>query len=191
MSQIFYRRKRGSLDITEVFRQWILREAQKEEYPDADPSGWDKERLVSKLGTTYDEPVQYATFRAPQWTTLVVRGSELGKFDPYPSIGCNWMTGGETLAGAIDRMQAGEFDVDFPEFVEKISSMRHQYPDHTFGAAVVRQYDEFWPPVMLDGNHRAWAAILAVRDGLDVEIEVHVGHESPLDDLPFEQDDTT
>jgi len=101
------------------------------------------------------------------------------------------MTGGETLAGAIDRMQAGEFDVDFPEFVEKISSMRHQYPDHTFGAAVVRQYDEFWPPVMLDGNHRAWAAILAVRDGLDVEIEVHVGHESPLDDLPFEQDDTT
>lgn len=191
MSQIFYRRKRTSLDITEVLRQWILREAQKEEYPDTNPSGWDKERLVSELRTMYDEPVQYATFRPPEWTTLVVRGSELGKFDPYPSIGCNWMTGGKTLAGAIDRMQAGEFDEELPDFVEKISTFRHQYPDHAFGAVVVRQCDEFWPPVMLDGNHRALAAILAARDGLGVELKVHVGHESPLDDLPFEQENTT
>jgi len=191
MSQIFYRRKPTSLDITEVLRQWILREAEKEEYPGANPSGWDKERLVSELRTTYDEPVQYATFRAPEWTKLFVRGSELGKFDPYPSIGCNWMTGGKTLAGAIDRMQTGEFDEDLPNFVEKISTLRHRFPDHTFGAVVVRQYDEFWPPVMLDGNHRTWAAILAARDGLDVELEVHVGHESSLDDLPFGRDNTT
>lgn len=190
MSQIFYRRKGTSLDITEVIRQWILREAEKEEYPSTNPSGRDKARLVSELRTTYDEPVQYATFRAPEWTKLVVSGSELGKFDPYPSIGCNWLAGGKTLLGAIDRLQAGEFDEDFPEFVERISSLRRQYPDHAFGAVVVRQYDEFWPPVMIDGNHRAWAAILAAKDGLDVELEVHVGHESSLDDLPFEQDNT-
>jgi hypothetical protein len=176
------------LSITEVLRQWILREAQKEAYPAADPSNWDTERLVSELETTYEEPVQYATFRAPAWTTLVVSGSELGKFDPYPSIGCNWLAGGTTLAGGIDRLQAGDLDDDASEFVEKISTLRRQYPDHQFGAVIVRQYDEFWPPVTLDGNHRAWAAILAARDGLDVELEVHVGHESPLDDIPFEQD---
>ncbi|MXR20425.1 hypothetical protein [Halobacterium bonnevillei] len=191
MSHIFYRRKRTSLDVTEVLRQWIRREAEKEGYPNTDPSGWDNERLVSELRTTYDEPVQYATFRAPEWTTLVVSGFELGKFDPYPSIGCNWLTGGKTLAGAIERLQARALDEDFPDFVAKISSLRHQYPDHAFGAVVVRQYDEFWPPVVLDGNHRAWAAILAARDGLGVELEVHVGHESPLNDLPFEQDNTT
>lgn len=190
MPQIVYRREQTSLDLREVLRQWIRREAQKEEYPDADPSGWDNERLVAELRTTYDEPVQYATVRAAEWTTLVVSGSELGKFDPYPSIGCNWLTGGETLVGAIDRLQAGKFDEEVPDFVENISTLRHHYPDHALGAVVVRQYDEFWPPVMLDGNHRAWAAILAARDDLDAELDVHVGHESPLDALPFEQDKT-
>lgn len=190
MSQIIYRRKRTSLDITEVLRQWIIRESQKEEYPSGNPSGWDKQRLVSELKTTYGEPVQYATFRAAEWTSLVVSGSELGKFDPYPSIGCNWITGGNTLAGGIDRLQEGMFEEDLQNFCEKISTFRHQYSDHPFGAVVVRQYDEFWPPVMLDGNHRAWAAILAARDGLDVELEIQIGHESPLEDLPFEQDKT-
>ncbi|MFB6269835.1 MAG: hypothetical protein ABEH83_07815 [Halobacterium sp.] len=190
MPQIVYRRKQTSLDLREVLRQWIRREAQKEEYPNANPAGWEKERLVAELRTTYDEPVQYATFREAEWTTLVVSGSELGKFDPYPSIGCNWLTGGETLRGTIDKLQAGEFDEELPDFVENISTLRHQYPDHALGAVVVRQYDEFWPPVMLDGNHRTWAAILAARDDSDVELEVHVGHESPLDALPFEQDKT-
>ncbi len=190
MSPIRYRRRRTQLDITEVLRQWILREAQKEAYPAADPSGWDRERLVSELRTTYDEPVQYATFGAPDWTTLVVRGSELGKFDPYPSIGCNWLTGGKTLAGAIDRLQAGELDDEASDFVAKVSTLRRQFPDHGFGAVIVRQYEEFWPPVTLDGNHRAWAAILAARDGLDVALEVHVGHESSLDCLPVEKDNT-
>lgn len=191
MSSIRYRQKRTQLDITEVLRQWILREAQKEEYPAADISGWDRERLVSELKLTYDEPVQYATFGAPEWTTFIASGSELGKFDPYPSIGCNWLTGGKTLAGAVDRLQAGEFDDEFPVFVEDILILRRQFPDHGFGAIIVRQYEEFWPPVTLDGNHRAWAAILAARDGLDVELEVHVGHESPLEDIPFEQANTT
>ncbi|UPW01378.1 hypothetical protein M0R88_04565 [Halorussus gelatinilyticus] len=186
-SPIRYRRKQDSLDVTEGLRQWIRRESQKDEYPDANPSGWDEERLVSELETTYDEPVQYATFGAPEWTTLVVSGSELGKFDPYPSIGCNWLTGGETLAGAIDRLQAGELDDECPEFVEEISTFRGQYPDHEFGAVVVRQCEEYWPPVTLDGNHRGWAAILAARDGVGAELDVHVAHETPLDDLPFEK----
>lgn len=190
VSPIRYRRKQTRLERTTVLRQWILREAEKEAYPAVDPSGWAGERLVSELETTYDEPVQYATFRAPAWTTLVVSGSELGKFDPYPSIGCNWLTGGETLAGAVDRLQAGAFDGEVPEFVETVSTFRRQYPDHEFGAVVVRQYEECWPPVTLDGNHRAWAAILAAREGLDVELPVHLGHESPLDDLPFEQANT-
>lgn len=191
VAPIRYRRKQTRIDSADVLRQWVLREAQKEASPAANPSDWDEQRLRSELGTTYDEPVQYATFRTPAWTTLVVSGAELGKFDPYPSIGCNWLTGGGTLARGIDRLQAGDFDEDLPDFVEKISALRRQYPDHPFGAVVVRQYDEFWPPVMLDGNHRSWAAILAAREGVDVSLEVHVGHESPLDDLPFEQENTT
>lgn len=191
MSTIRFRRKLAPTDITGVLREWILREAQRAEYPNVDPSGWDKERLVFELGTTYDEPVQYATFRAPEWSTLVISGSELGKFDPYPSIGCNWLTGGKTLAGAIDRMQAGDLDEDCPDFVQKILTLRQQYPDHELGAVVVRQYEEFWPPVTLDGNHRAWAAILAAREGLNVGLKVHVGHETPLDNLPFEKESTS
>jgi hypothetical protein len=187
VSPIHYRRKCTQSDITEVLRQWIRREAQKEAYPAADPSDWERERLVAELEKTYDEPIRYATFRAPAWTTLVVSGSELGKFDPYPSIGCNWVAGGGTLAGAVDRLQAGDLDDDAADFVAKVSAFRRQLPKHRFGVIVVRQYDEFWPPVTLDGNHRACAAILAAREGLDVEIEVHVGHESSLDDLSFEQ----
>lgn len=185
---IRYRQIRRALDVEAVLRQWVLRENRKMEYPDVHPDEWDEQRLVSELKTTFDEPVQYATFRTPEWTTLVVSGSELGKFDPYPSIGCNWLTGGETLAGAIDRMQTGDLVDDYPDFIEKISTLRRQYPDFEFGAVVVRQYEEFWPPVALDGNHRAWAAILAAREGVDVEIRIHLGHETPLDDLPLEKD---
>jgi hypothetical protein len=190
MAPIRYRRNRASIDVTEVLRQWVLREAEKQEYPAADPSGWDTERLVTELGTTYDEPVQYATFRTPRWTTVAVSGSELGKFDPYPSIGCHWLTGGKTLAGAIDRIQAGELAEECPEFADTISKFRQEFPDHRFGPIVVRHCEEFWPPVTLDGNHRAWAAILAARDGLDVELEVHVGYETPMADLPFKSEDT-
>lgn len=183
---IRYRRKCGPLGLNTVLREWVLREAEKTEYPDAEPDEWGKERLVSELKTTYEEPVQYATFRAPSWSGFVVSGSEFGKFDPYPSIGWNWLTGGETLAGAIDRLQSEDLFGDVPEFVETVSTFRRRYPDHEFGAVVVRQYEEFWPPVMLDGNGRAAAAVLAARDGLDVELSVHFGHETPLGNLPME-----
>ena len=178
------------MDIREVLRQWIRRESQKDEYPAVEPSGWDRDRLVAKLETTYDEPVQYATFRTPDWAAFTVRGSELGKFDPYPSIGWNWLTGGKTLAGAVDRLQAGELEDECPGIVEKVSTLRHQHPDCRFGPIIVRQYEECWPPVALDGNHRALAAILAARDGLEVAVEVHLGHESSLNGLPFKQDKT-
>lgn len=83
---------------------------------------------------------------------------------------------------------SGDLDEKCPDFVQKISALRQQYPDHEFSAVVVRQCEELWPPVTLDGNHRAWAAILAARDGLNVELNVHVGHEMPLDTLPFEKE---
>lgn len=185
---IHYRRMQATLDVEAVLREWVRREARKTEYPDADPDEWGEERLVSELRTTYEEPVQYVTFRAPEWTELVVSGSEIGKFDPYPSIGCNWLTGGKTLSGAIDRMQTGDLAEDSPDFIEKVFTFRRQYPHHDFGAVVVRQCEEFWPPVMLDGNHRAWAAIIAAREGQDVELRVHIGHETPLDKLPLEKD---
>jgi hypothetical protein len=187
---IRYRQMCATLDLKAVLREWVGREAEKAEYPDADPEEWDEQRLISNLKTTYKEPVQYATFRAPAWTKIVVEGSEIGKFDPYPSIDCNWLTGGQTLAGAIDRMQTEDLSGAAPEFVERVSACRQQYPDHTFGAVVVRQYEEFWPPVTLDGNHRAWAAILAAREGLDVELTVHLGHEMPLNKLPVEKENT-
>ncbi|WP_435347088.1 hypothetical protein [Haloarchaeobius sp. HRN-SO-5] len=150
------------------------------------------ERLVSELETAYDEPVQYATFRAPEWTRLVVSGSELGKFDPYPSIGCNWLTGGDTLAGAVDRLQAGEFDDEFPGVVEKIATLRRQFPDHGIDAVIVRQYEKIWPPVTLDGNHRARAAILAARFWRQGMVwtwswKCTSVTWSPLEDIPFEQ----
>lgn len=185
MSPIRYRRELGPIDATAVFRAWVRREAAKPAYPDANPAEWERNRLVTELETTYEEPVGYATVREPAWTTLVVSGSELGRFDPYPSIGCNWVAGGGTLTGAIDRLQAGEL-ADGPDFVRKIATFRRQYPDHALGAVVVRQFDECWPPVTLDGNHRALAAILAAREGLDVALTLHVAHESPLTALPFE-----
>lgn len=187
---IRYRRIRTTLDLETVLREWVHREARKTEYPDADPMEWDGQRLTSELKTTYEEPVQYATVRTSAWTELVVSGSEIGKFDPYPSIGCNWLTGGTTLAGAIERMETEDLSEAAPEFVEKVSTFRQQCPDHEFGAVVVRQFDETWPPVTLDGNHRAWAAIVAARDGLDVEVSVHLGHETSLDELPLETSDT-
>jgi hypothetical protein len=187
---IRYRQICTTLDFETVLRDWVCREARKAAYPAADPGEWDEQRLISDLRTTYEEPVQYATFRAPAWTELIVSGSEIGKFDPYPSIDCNWLTGGTTLAGAIDRMQTGDLSDAAPDFIEKVSMFRQQYPDHEFGAVVVRQYEESWPPVVLDGNHRAWAAILAAREGLDVELSVHVGHETPLDKLPLENNDS-
>lgn len=173
-----------------MLRQWIRRESEKAAYPTADPSDWDRDRLVSELETTYEEPVGYATFGAPSWSSLVVSGSELGAFDPYPGIGCHWLTDGGPLAGAVDRLQNGDGVDEAPEFVERVSAFRRAFPDHGFGAVVVRQYDECGPPVTLDGNHRAWAAIWAARDGLDVELDVHVGHESPLAELPFEPEDS-
>jgi hypothetical protein len=178
----------ATLDLKTVLRDWVHREARKTEYPDADPEEWDEERLISELRTTYEEPIQYATFRVPAWTKLIVSGSELGKFDPYPSIGWNWLTGGKTLAGGIDRMQTEDLAEDAPDFIQKVSTFRRQYPDHEFGAVVVRQYEEFWPPVTLDGNGRASSAILAAREGLDVELTVHLGHETPLDQLPLKKD---
>lgn len=187
---IRYRRMHRTLDLETVLREWVRREARKTEYPDADPTEWEEQRLTSELETTYEEPVQYATVRTPAWTELVVSGSEIEKFDPYPSIGCNWLTGGTTLAGAIERMESEGLSEAAPKFVEKVSKLRQQYPDHEFGAVVVRQFDETWPPVTLDGNHRAWAAIVAARDGLDVEVSVHLGHETPLDELPLETSDT-
>ena len=165
----------------------MLREARKPGYPDADPDQWDKQRLVSERRTTYDEPVQYATVRQPAWTTLLVSGSELGKLDPYPSIGWNWMTGGEPLSGAIDRLQAGDLVEECPGSIETVASFRRQYPDHTVGAIVVRHYEECWPPVTLDGNHRALAALVAAREHVDVELTAHIGHEQSIDELPLQK----
>jgi len=181
------RRRDPTLDAETVYREWLRREARKPSYPDCDPERWDRDRLVTELGSTYEEPVGYATFGDPEWTKLVVGGAELGRFDPYPSIGCHWLTGGESLVGAVDRLQAGTLDDD-PEFVDSVTAMRERLPDESLGAVVVREYEAVWPPVTLDGNHRVCAAVLAARDGDDVSLPVHVCHETPLSDLPFERD---
>ncbi len=180
------RRRSDELDDTEVFRQWIRREARKDQYPDADPSDWERTRLIEALGETYEEPIRYATVRSPAWTSLVVSGSAVGNFDPYPSIGCNALTNQGRLAEAIDRLRTADRSTDFPDAVATVRRFRRMLPEHDLGAIVVRHFDECWPPVTLDGNHRAWAAILASRDGIDVELTVHFAHERPLEELPIE-----
>lgn len=180
------RRARRDLTLREVLHRWVLREAEKEQYPDAEPSNWSEERLPEELETTYEEPVGYAAFRTPEWTSFVISGDEVGKFNPYPSIGCNAFTGHGTLSRAIDRLETEDIAANYPDAVEKIARIRRLYPDRDLGAVVVRQYKEFWPPVALDGNHRAWAAVQASWDDVDVELTVHFGHELPLEELPLD-----
>ncbi|WP_348606739.1 hypothetical protein [Halobaculum rarum] len=52
-------------------------------------------------------------------------------------------------------------------------------------ALVARQFDEEWPPALLEGNHRACAAHRAAREGSSVEVTVHLGHETTIEDLPI------
>ena len=126
---IQFRRKCDNLDLNEVLQEWVIREAKKEQYPNADPAEWEEERLVHELKTTYEEPVNYAIFRDPDWSSLIISGSQIGKFDPYPSIGCNAFTGKETLSGAIDRLQTENIADDYPNAVEKISELRQMCPE--------------------------------------------------------------
>lgn len=176
----------GDPGITEtaVFRRWVRRETRKDAYPDADPDGWDGRRLQRELEETYDEPAAPASRGSPEWTSLTVPGRELGSFDAFPACGWDALSNDGTIGDAVDRLQGEDLAEEFPDATRTVEWFRDQYPEGAFGALVVRQYDEAWPPVVLEGNHRACGAHWASREGASVSLEVHLGHERPLPELP-------
>lgn len=169
----------------EVLRRWVSRETPKEGYPEADQSGWDAERLADRLESVYDEPAEPALRGAPDWTALRVEGAELGKFAAFPACGWDALSGHGTIGDAVDRLRNEDLREEFPGATGKIDAFRSAYPDREFGALLARQYDDDWPPILLEGNHRTCAANWASREGVAVELEVHLGYERPVEDLPL------
>jgi hypothetical protein len=184
--------ERTDLTLTEsaVFRRWVRRERRKSEYPDADPDEWDVDRLRDELEATVDEPAEPASRGSPTWTTVVVDGGEVGEFDAFPACGWDTLTNDGTIADAVDRLVDEDLSESYPDLTESVAAFREGYPEADYGALVARQFDDEWPPILLEGNHRSCAAHLAAREGSHVELEVHLGHERPFDDLPFEKSDS-
>ncbi|MFB6198826.1 MAG: hypothetical protein ABEI52_11250 [Halobacteriaceae archaeon] len=176
------------IDQDEVLRRWITRETPKGEYPDADPSNWDGERLIDELAETYDEPVEPATRGDPTWTSIAVYGSEVGKFNAYPGCGWDALSNDGTIGNAVDRLQREDLADDFPDATSTISTFKELYPGANLGAIVARQFDDEWPPVLLEGNHRATAAHWVAQEGASVTLEIHLAHEKSFEEMELMQD---
>jgi hypothetical protein len=179
-----------SLTQAETLRRWVEREREKEEYPDADPSGWSNERLVHELEETYDEPAGAATRGTPTWTAVTLDGAEVGGLDAFPACGWDALSGDGQIADAVDRLRSESLSEAFPDATDAIAWFRSAYRDErSFGGLVARQFDGEWPPVLLEGNHRACAAGWLAREGHHVSVTVHLGHEQPLAALPLVERD--
>lgn len=180
-----FRMADGELSQEDVFRSWVLRETRKDHYPDADPDEWENNRLIRELEDSFDEPAEAAARGSPDWFSVTVDGRNIGKFDAFPACGWDELSNDGTIGDAVDRLQAESLEDEFPKAVSKISEFKDLYPEHEFGGIVARHYDGEWPPVLLEGNHRACAAHWAARRGDDVEIEVHLGVVQELSGLPL------
>lgn len=167
-----------SIPVERVLREWVEREARKEQYPDADPAGWGRGRLVSELTETYEEPAEPVLDDALDWRAVDLIGEQLGDLGTFPEPAWDRLSGDGTVAGAINRGADSKVSEAFPKAVEKIAWFA-EHPDREFGAAVAWQRDGEWPPVLLDGNHRACGLHCAARQGASVRLTVHLGLESP------------
>lgn len=184
---IYFQTNSGKLSQEEVFRRWILREVPKEQYPDADPSDWDTTHLLHELEESYEEPAEAAARGSPNWFSITVDGAEIGKFDAFPACGWDELSENGTIRKVVDRLQSENIKDEFPKAVSKISEFKRMYPEQDFGAIVARQYDGDWPPILLEGNHRACAAHWASRQGVSVELTVHIGTKQQLSEYPLQQ----
>ena len=161
-----------------VLREWVEREARKDEYPDADPSGWSRERLLRELTATYEEPAEPVVDDDLDWYAVELAGEELGELGTFPGSGWAWLSGDGTVAGAVERLDDPAVAADCPDAAETVDWFA-AHADRKFGAAVAWQRDDEWPPRLLDGNHRACGFHRAARDGNPVSLTVHLGVSSP------------
>ncbi|WP_049981179.1 hypothetical protein [Halolamina rubra] len=160
-----------------VLREWVEREARKEGYPDADPTDWDRERLRRELTDTYEEPAEPAVDDGRHWRAVELTGDEAGELGTFPEPAWDHLSGDGTVAGAVERLDDPSVVDDFPDAADKISWFA-EHADEEFGAAVAWQRNEEWPPVLLDGNHRACGFHHAARAGEELSLTVHLGIES-------------
>ncbi|NHX34945.1 MULTISPECIES: hypothetical protein [Halolamina] len=167
----------ASVAVETVLREWIEREARKEQYPDADPTDWDRERLRRELTDTYGEPAEPVVDGRLDWRAVELTGGELGELGTFPEPAWDHLAGDGTVAGAVTRLDDPVVVDDFPDAAEKIAWFA-EHADEEFGAAVAWQQTDEWPPVLLDGNHRACGAHRAAREGEGVTLELHLGYES-------------
>ena len=170
-------RARGDpVAVETVLREWVKREARKPQYPDADPGEWHRERLATELAETYEEPVDPVLEDRLDWRAVTLSGEELGRLGTFPEPSWARFSGDGTVAGAVDRLSQPEVAAEFPDATEKIEWFAER-PTTEFGAAVAWQRDGDWPPVLLDGNHRACGIHEAARRGTESAVVVHLGYE--------------
>jgi hypothetical protein len=172
----WWHRGRG-IDAETVLREWVEREARKDGYPDADPTGWDRERAFTALTDTYEEPADPVVEERLDWRAVELSGAELGDLGPFPGSGWAWLSAEGTMADAVTRLEDPSVAAECPDAAAKVAWFA-EHADQEFGAAVAWQREGEWPPVLLDGNHRACGLHRASRAGAAVSLTVHLGVES-------------
>ncbi len=151
-----------------VLHEWVEREARKDEYPDADPAGWERERLRRALTDSYEEPADPVGEERLDWRAIKLTGAELGELGPFPGSGWEWLSAGGSIADAVTRLDDPAVAAECPDAAEQVAWVA-EHADREFGSAVALEREGEWPPVLLDGNHRACGLHRASRAGATVD----------------------
>ncbi len=157
-----------------VLRRWIRREAMKDQYPNARPRDWSRERLLTELTETYDEPARWALADNPTWIRKRVSGSTLGGYNHWPGSSWDPFSDSGQVSDVVDRLSRDRFASKYPDFYERVQVFRHAIPDTDLGALVGRITPTAEQPTLLDGNHRSLAAHWEARADTVCELEVHL-----------------
>lgn len=162
-----------------VLRAWVRRETRPVGSPDADPADWSVGTLQAELERTFGEPAGVARNSAA-WVAVDLDGEALGDLGVFPEPAWQRFSGDGTVRGAVDRFirEPDAAETEFPDATRTIRGFRERLPGPDLGAAVAQQWPDDPPPRLLDGNHRACAVHWAAREGADVSLTVHLGHET-------------
>lgn len=188
---IRYRDVEGPVSEAAVLRAWIARETRKPGYRTVDPATVPDEWVGTVLAAEFDEPVDAAMRGDPTWYVLTVDGAAMGEFAAFPASGWDTLSKEGTIGDAVDRLVGEDLEDAYPDAIESIREFRGLYPEQSFGGVLARQFDDGWPPVMLDGNHRACAVHWLAREGIEVEVDVYLGVVDPWSTLPLAPRATT